>query len=65
MLRSIMGLLEKKLIRPVVDRIFTTWEIKDALTLVKEGHSRGKVVVLIRAEGVISSPQSEFDFQLL
>ncbi len=61
MLRSIMELLEKKLIRPVVDRIFPTWEIREALTRVKEGHSRGKVIVLIRTEGVLSSP-SEFDF---
>lgn len=50
-LREIMTYLSKKLIRPIVDRVFPTKDVREALYYVKSGHCRGKVIVLIQSSG--------------
>jgi hypothetical protein len=45
-LREIMTLLEQRLIRPIVARVFTTKDIKEAAKYVKNGRRRGEVVVM-------------------
>jgi hypothetical protein len=47
-LREIMTLLEQRLIRPIVARVFTTKDIKEAAKYVKNGRGRrrGEVVVM-------------------
>ena len=67
-LREIMSYLSKKLIRPIIDRIFPSKEVRDALYYVKSGHCRGKVIVMIQSSGRNSNPfwkqQLEIDEEL-
>ncbi|HVN69318.1 MAG TPA: NADP-dependent oxidoreductase [Candidatus Binatia bacterium] len=47
-LSKITHLIESKVIRPVIDRVFPFEETTDALSYVETGRSRGKVVVQVR-----------------
>ncbi len=44
-LEEIGALIDKKIIRPVIDRTFTLSEIKEALAYVEAGRTVGKVVI--------------------
>jgi hypothetical protein len=45
-LREIMALLEQRLIRPIVGKVFTTHDIREAIFTVRNGRGRGEVVVM-------------------
>lgn len=47
-LSEITSLIEKGVIRPVIDKIFPFEQTNDALAYVETGHARGKVVVKIK-----------------
>lgn len=47
-LREIASLIDSRVIRPVVDRVFPFESTIEALAYVEEGHARGKVVVKVR-----------------
>jgi len=47
-LREITSLIESGVIRPVVDRVFPFESIKEAMTYVENGRSKGKVIVKVR-----------------
>ncbi len=46
-LTSIKGLLENGQIKPVIDKTYPIGEIANALSYLKEGHARGKVVIKV------------------
>lgn len=46
-LNQICKLMENKKIKPVIDKVFTFAETKEALTYLRNGHAKGKVVVKI------------------
>ena len=47
-LREIASLIDSRIIRPVVDRIFPFESTKEALAYVEKGRAKGKVVVKVR-----------------
>jgi NADPH:quinone reductase-like Zn-dependent oxidoreductase len=47
-LRALTSLIDSGIIRPVVDRVFPFESIKEAMTYVENGRSKGKVIVKVR-----------------
>jgi len=48
-LASVMQLVERGLLKPVIDRTYSLDQIKDAIDYVEQGHASGKVVIQISA----------------